>query len=175
ASFYYEKSLYKDSPRSNLDQTNTTSALKAIQTFANRHPNSGYMEEINRMADELNKKLEVKAYENAKIFYKLGSYNSINYKSAVVAFTSFLYSYPESKYAEELTYLRIDAQYQLAKSSILTLQKERYYDAIEYYEYFIDKYETSRYRRSAESIFESIRDRISKKEEAEASKRETIN
>ncbi|WMJ71612.1 outer membrane protein assembly factor BamD [Cytophagaceae bacterium ABcell3] len=160
--FLYAKSLFNDSPDYNLDQTNSTSALKAIQTFANRHPDSEHMEEINSMADALNAKLEHKAYENAKIFYNLGGYNNINYKSAIVSFDSFLESYPDSEFSEEITYLKIDAQYNLAKSSVVNKQKERYHSAIEYYQDFIDKYPESKYRKAAETIYESCISRLEK-------------
>lgn len=158
--FMYGKALYKDSPEYNLDQTNTFEALKAIQRFANKYPFSTYMEEANKMADELNSKLERKDYETAVFYYRLSEYNSVNYKAAVVNFTNFLKRYPASVYAEEIAFLKVNAQYNLAKSSEKSKQRERYFDAIDFYHNFIDKFPNSKYKKEAESIYEDSLKRI---------------
>jgi outer membrane protein assembly factor BamD len=148
--FLHAKSLYKDSPRHDLDQTNTIEAVKSFQIFANRYPKSTYLEEANKCTDELNKKLEVKAFENAKLFYKIS-----NYKSAVVAFSNFLEKYPDSENSEEIAFLKIDAQYYLARNSVEgPKKKSRFQEAIEFYHEFIDKYPSSKYKRSAENIYD---------------------
>ena len=153
--FMYCKSLFKDSPVYNLDQTNTYDALKAMQRFANKYPISTYMDEINTMSDLLNEKLERKAYETAKLYYRLSEYNSINYKAAVLNFNNFLTAYSSSKYAEEVSYLKIDAQFNLAKHSEAAKKRERYFDAIDFYHNFIDYYPESKYKKSAEQIYDS--------------------
>jgi len=162
--FLHAKALYMDSPPYNLDQTSTYDALKAIQNFANAYFRSPHMDEINAMADKLNQKLEKKAFENAKTFYKIGSWNAYMYKSAVVAFTSFQNSFPNSLYNEEVAFLKLDAQYRLAKESFeavlkkgekVYLKKERIYETIEFYNSFIDKYPGSKYKKNAENIYET--------------------
>ena len=163
AMFMHAKSLFMDSPPYNLDQTSTLDALKAIQTFANAYFRSSRMDEINAMSDKLNLKLERKAFENARTYYKIGSYNAYMYKSAVVAFTTFQNSFPNSLYNEEVAFLKLDAQYKLAKESYeavvkkgekVFLKKERLYETIEFYNNFIDKYPASKYKKTAESIYE---------------------
>jgi outer membrane protein assembly factor BamD len=151
--FMYAKSLFKDSPEHNLDQTNTYDAIRAIQGFANKFPQSANMTEANTMMDELNAKLEKKAYENARLYYKLSEFNSANYKSSVLTFDNFLRRYPNSAHSEEIAFLKIDAQYNLARHSEFTRQKERYFDTIEFYHNFIDKYPNSKYKKEAESIY----------------------
>jgi outer membrane protein assembly factor BamD len=168
--FMHAKSLYKDSPQFNLDQTNSQDAMKAIQAFANRYSSSStYMEEINKMAEELTKKLEIKAFESAKLYYNIGSYNSILYKSAVIAFGNFQHDYPASPFTEEACFLKMDAQYQLAKGSYeaiikngakVYLKRDRLYDTIEFYHNFIDKYPESKYKKAAELIYESCQDQL---------------
>jgi outer membrane protein assembly factor BamD len=153
--FMYAKSLYKDSPEYNLDQTNTYDALKAIQRFASKYPISVYMEDVNTMTDVLNAKLERKAYETARLYYRLSEYNSTNYKAAVLNFNNFLTRYPASKYAEEMAYLKIDAQFNLAKQSEHSRQRERYFDAIDFYHNFIDKFPESKYKKAAQDIYDS--------------------
>lgn len=152
--FMYAKSLYKDSPEFNLDQTNTYDALTAVQRFANKYPKSSYMDEANSIADELNTKLERKAYETSRLYYKLSEYNSANYRAAVLNFNNFLMRYPASKYSEEIAFLKVDAQYNLARNSESNKQRERYFDAIEFYHNFIDKYPTSKFKDKAEDIYD---------------------
>jgi outer membrane protein assembly factor BamD len=169
--FMHAKSLFNDSPSYDLDQTNTVDAMRSIQTFANRYPTSSYMEEINKMSDDLRKKLEVKAYENAKLYYKLGSYNPILYKSAVIAFNNFQISYPDSEFNQEVGFLRIESQYNLAKGSFevvfkhgnkVYLKKDRLYEAIEFYHNFIDKYPESKYKRAADNMYQDCQLLLSK-------------
>jgi outer membrane protein assembly factor BamD len=169
--FMHAKSLYNDSPSYDLDQTNTTDAMRAIQTFANRYPASSHMEEINKMSDDLRKKLEVKAYENAKLYYKLGTYNPILFKSAVIAFNNFQISYPDSQFNEEVSFLRVESQYSLAKGSFefvykqgnkVHLKKDRLYEAIEFYHNFIDKYPESKYKKAADNMYQDCQLQLSK-------------
>lgn len=156
--FMQAKSLYMDSPRYDLDQTNTFDALQVFQKFANKYPQSRFIEEANKLTDELNKKIEHKDYDNAKLFHKIK-----NYKSAVVTFSNFLEKYPDSEYSEEIAYLKIDAQYNLAKQSIEGVkQKNRFVEAIEFYHDFIDKYPSSRYKRVAENIYDYCTRQVSK-------------
>jgi outer membrane protein assembly factor BamD len=168
--FMNAKSLFNDSPAYNLDQTNTSEAMRALQSFANRYPNSSYMEEVNKMSDDLRKKLEVKAYENAKHYYKLGSYNPMLYKSAVIAFNNFQKSYPDSQFNEEVSFLRVESQYNLAKGSFevilkngnkVYLKKDRLYEAIEFYHNFIDKYPGSKYKKAADNMYQDCQHLLS--------------
>jgi outer membrane protein assembly factor BamD len=156
----FAKALYKDSPEHNLDQTNSYDAIRAVQRFASKYPRSGYMEEANKIMDLLNTKLEKKEYENAKLYYKLSEYNTANYKAAVLAFDNFLHKYPYSSNAEEIAFLKVNAQYNLAKYSAHNKQRERYFEAIDYYHNFIDKYPNSKNKKEAEVIYEDCLKKI---------------
>ena len=57
---------YEGSQDYNLDQANTNSAINELQDFINNYPSSERAKNINEMIDELNYKLEFKAYENAR-------------------------------------------------------------------------------------------------------------
>jgi outer membrane protein assembly factor BamD len=157
AYYMHAVSLYKDSPKYNLDQTNTVTALEAIQTFLNRYPQTKYKDECHRMQDDLRRKLELKAYENAKLYYKLASTSIIYYKSAIIAFDNFRNSFPDSDFNEELAYLKIETEYNLARVSTEDKKKERFLQAIEFYESFVDKYPQSKYLKSAESLYDNAR------------------
>ena len=149
ARYMYAYSLYEDSPDYYLDQTNTYKAVDALQAFINAYPESEFTEKSQRLLAELRKKLEKKAYEQSRLFYRIQD----NHKAAVVTFNNFQKSYPDSDYSEEIAFRKLEAAYDLAFKSTEAKQKERYQTAIEYYEVFIDKYPNSRFVRQAESIF----------------------
>jgi outer membrane protein assembly factor BamD len=158
AMFMYCKSLYKESPIFNLDQTNTFQCLKAIQSFVNKYPKSLYVLECNYMVDDLNSKLERKDYEHAKLYHKIH-----NYKAAVVALTNFMDQYPMSQFNEEIAYIRIESQYELAHHSIHgKVQLERYYDAIGFYRSFIEKFPNSKYATHAKHVSDKCEAELTK-------------
>jgi len=156
------KSLYNDAPRYNLDQTSSHDALRAFQKFVNRYPKSQYLEEVNQLTDEINKKLERKAFDKARLYYDLGKNNNIHYKSAVIAFGAFMKQYPSSGYVEEASWLQINSQFKLAQVSVTAKQEERYLEAIEFYENFVDQYPNSKFKKEAEQIYKKSLDSIKK-------------
>lgn len=167
-------SLYKDAPNFNLDQTSTLTAIEALQTFLNTYPESKYVDECTKNLAELRKRLELKAYERAKLYYKTSGVTIANFKAAVVAFTNFERDFPDSEYNEELAYLKMVSQYKLAENSYEIKQKERYEDAVKYYESFVDKYPKSNYLKQSDKYYTNANkalERITKEErEAKAKK-----
>lgn len=135
---------YLDSPIYSLDQENTTKAIEALQLFINLYPKSDRVAEAGKLIQNLRDKLEEKSYANAKLYYTIS-----DYQSAVIAFNNTLRDYPDTKYAEELEFLTIKAQYQFAQNSLETKQEERYAQAIEYANQFTDKYPQSKYLKDA--------------------------
>jgi outer membrane protein assembly factor BamD len=156
------KSLYNDTPRYNLDQSNALDALRAFQKYANRYPNSDRLTEVNKLTDEINKKLEKKAFEKAKLYYELGHNNTVNFKSAVIALETFRKQFPSSSFIEEAAWFKIDAQYKLALGSVITKQEERYLEAINFYENFVDEFPSSKYLKEAEGVYKKCLSNIEK-------------
>jgi len=93
-------------------------------------------------------KLEKKAYENAKLYYKIR-----RYKSATVAFENFQKNYPDSDYNEEIIFLNIKTWYDYATASVRARQEERFQNAVDIYLEYIDKYPNSEYLKDAEDIY----------------------
>ena len=156
ATYMYAYSLYAASPTYNLDQTNSMEALMAMQQFINRYPSSEFVEDASKVIDNVQERLERKAYENAKQYYRMLKYNA-----AVISFKSFANNFPDSEYNEELAYLKFMAQYLYAENSIPSRQLERYREANEYYEEFIDKYPESSYIKEAEKKYVDSLEKIS--------------
>lgn len=162
AFYMHAFSLYKDSPPSSLDQSNTMTAISALQDFINRYPDSPFQEECTKYILELREKLEFKAYEKARLYYKISDFQFLSLKSAVIAITNFQQDFPDSKYNEELAYLKVNAQFNLAKSSLHNKQKERYLDVLTFYRNFIDKYPSSSFGRDAEKLYSESQKEIAK-------------
>jgi outer membrane protein assembly factor BamD len=155
ALYMHAYSLYKDSPNFNLDQTSTLTAISAIQDFINTYPESAFREEGTKLILELRDKLERKSYEKVKLYYKTSEANIANYRSTVVAINNYQKDFPDSKYNEELAYLRVDAQYNLAKLSFKQKQKERFEDVSKYYLVLVDKYPDSKFIKQAERYYDN--------------------
>ena len=138
---------YLDSPIFSLDQTNTQSAIDALQLFINLYPKSERVAEASKLIQNLRNKLEEKSYANAKLYLTIG-----DYQAAVIAFNNSLRDYPDTKYAEEMEFLMIKAQYLYAKNSSELKQEERFNQAISYYQQFADQFPSSKYLKEAQGL-----------------------
>ncbi len=136
---------YLESPNSSLDQTNTLASIDKMQLFINLYPKSTRVAEANKLIQNLHDRLETKSYNNAKLYLTIG-----DYKSAVIAFRNSMRDFPDTKYAEEMEYLTIQAQYLYAKNSLETKQEERFGEGITAYVEFIERYPSSQYAKQAE-------------------------
>lgn len=138
---------YLESPKYSLDQENTRKAIESLQLFLNLYPRSERAEEAGKLIDDLRDKLEKKSYSNAKLYLDIG-----DYKAAVIAFRNSLRDYPDTKYAEEMEFLIIKAQFLYAKNSLETKQEERYMEVLADYEDFVEKYPQSSYLKEAQDL-----------------------
>ena len=171
---YYEEavymsaySLYKNSPDFNLDQSGTNTAINELQSFINNNPDSKFRDEASGIIKSLRVKLERKAYEKSKLYLKTSSFNIATLKSAVIEINNFQKDYPDSEFNEEMAFLKVQAQYNLAQSTIESKQKERFDEAIKYYQLLVDKYPQSNFLKKAEKLYDvstKESDRIAKLE-----------
>ena len=149
---------YLESPRSNLDQENTRKAIDELQLFVNYYPESERAKEAGDLIQKLREKLEKKAFDNAKLYYNMGLAD--DYRAAVIALENVLIQYPDTKYAEEIEYLIVKAQYQFADNSRPNRQEERFNDAIDYYNSFVDHFPESKYRSELDDLKRSSEKKI---------------
>src|SRR6201996_1998168 len=131
---------YLDSPIYSLDQDNTNKAIDALQLFINLYPKSDRVAEASKLIQTLRDKLETKSYANSKLYLTIG-----DYQAAVISFGNSLRDYPDTKYAEEMEFLTVKAQYMFAKASGEYYQEARYDQAITLADQFIEKYPKSQY------------------------------
>ncbi len=125
ASYMSALCFYEGSMDYNLDQTSTNLAINELQNFLNAYPNTDKVKNINELIDELTYKLEFKAYENARQYYKMA-----DYKAAVVAFDNVLDDFPSTKLRAKIYDYLLKARYELAVNSVYDLKKDRIEDAL---------------------------------------------
>ena len=111
---------YEGSMDYNLDQTSTDLAINEMQAFLNNYPNSERSKNIDKLIDELTYKLEFKAYENAKQYYKMA-----DYRAASTSFENVLDDFPSTKLKSKIYNYMLNSKYQLAVNSIYDLKKDR--------------------------------------------------
>ncbi len=147
---------YLESPRYSLDQSDTKSAIKELQSFINKYPDSKRKEECNNLIAKLRGKLEQKYYEISKQYFFLD-----DYKAAITSFDNVLKDFPDTKYREELMYLSIKASYVYASKSTLNKKPERLKSTIDAYNKFISYFpEKSRYFKDAEGYFSAAKKQL---------------
>lgn len=118
---------YEGSMDYNLDQSTTQTAINELQDFLNNYPNSERSKNINTLIDELSYKLEFKAYENARQYYKMAEY-----KAANVAFENVLEDFPSTKLRPQIYDYIVKSRYELATKSIYDLKDERIESALSF-------------------------------------------
>ena len=144
--------LYRSTLRYELDQAPTYKAIKAISEYKTAHITSPNVAICNRMLDELEERLDRKAYENAKLYYTME-----DYKAARVALKNVLKDDAENRYREEILYYTTMSSYNYARLSVQAKQKERYLVFVDDYLNFIEEYPESKHRRELDGLYSKVR------------------
>lgn len=137
-------SFYKQSPKVELEQTNTQKAISLMQVFITQYPNSPRVKEATEIIDAGRKKLEEKEYRSAALYFNLGYY-----RAAAVAYTSLMENFPDSERSDEYKFNIIKSYYRFAQMSIPDRQLERYEKVIQEVDDFIDRFSESKFATEA--------------------------
>lgn len=143
--FMRAKCFFMQSPKPELDQTNTLKAIGTMQTFINTHPGSERNKEASHIIDICRKKLEVKDAKSAQLYYDLGQF-----RAAAVTFTSVLNNYPDSDNADEYKLMVIKSYYRYAEMSIEEKKQERFEQVITECNDFADRFPESKLKKEME-------------------------
>jgi len=112
-SFLAAKSNYMLSPVYTKDQTETKKAIEKLQEFINLFPDSEYSVEANKLVQELDFKLEKKAFSIAK------QYNQISdFEASIKSFDNFIFDFPGSKLREDAYFYKLDSSFKIAINSV---------------------------------------------------------
>jgi len=150
-------SFYKQSPKPELDQTNTIKSMGMMQTFINTHPGSPRNDEANKIIEICRGKLETKDRKSAQLYYDMGQF-----RAAGVAFTELLEGYPESPLADEYKLMIIKSWFRFAEMSVEEKKIERFEKVITEYNDFVDRYPDSKFRKDAEDYLHLSQSNIKK-------------
>ncbi|WP_025145616.1 outer membrane protein assembly factor BamD [Pedobacter jeongneungensis] len=148
--------FYLESPAFSLDQENTYKAIDALQLFINLYPTSDRAAAAGKYIATLRGKLEDKAFENAKMYLTTGPSNVDNYRAAVIALKNAQRDFPDIKYAEEMDFLMIRAQYLYAKNSYVIRQEDRYNEALALYTEFTENHPGSKFTKDAKGLKDDV-------------------
>ncbi len=119
------KAYYKQSPKVDLDQTNTVKTMALLQAFINTHPDSKRIAQANGIIDTCRRKLELKEFNNAQLYYNLGFF-----QSAGVAFSVLIDDFPDSENGDMYALSSIKSYYRYAEMSIIGREEERFQKVI---------------------------------------------
>jgi len=140
---------YNLSPRAELDQAFSNKAIESFTIFMTRYPGSSRYEECKTKKKEMQEKLVEKSYISARLYYDMGEY-----RAATVSLANSLKEYPETKYREELMFLKLDALFLTAQKSIPSKQRDRFQTALDEYYSFIEEYPKSSHEKEVARIYE---------------------
>jgi len=145
AAFLSAYSYKLDSPVFSLEQTQTYKAIDSYQSFINTYPDSERIDEANLHYKELRLKLQKKAFEIGKTYYKTAEYDSRNYKASIQAFDNMLEDYLGSEYKEEALFYRLKAAHDYVLKSTKRKKEPRIKDAIAAYDKLIRNFPNTQY------------------------------
>jgi len=131
---------FKQSPKVELDQTNTNKTMQLMQAFINTHPTSPRVKDATDIIDLCREKLELKDFKSAELYYNLGFY-----KAAAIAFGNVSDNFPDSKRSDEYKLQMIKAYYKYAEMSYEEKQKERFEKVMSECNDFSDRFNDSKY------------------------------
>lgn len=138
-------SFYKQSPKPELDQTNTVKAMGMMQIFINTHPGSSRIKEAEEIIARCQEKLETKEFSSAQLYYNLG-----HYRAAALAYLTLSNNYPDSPKSEDYKLMIIKSYYRYAEMSVDAQKPVRYEKVIREVEDFQDRFPESKLLKDAE-------------------------
>ena len=146
--------LFKATLRYELDQTPTYEAITAISEYLIDNPVGTNADICHKMLGTLNDRLDKKAFENARLYYKME-----DYKASRVAFKNILKDDADNIYREDILYYTAMSSYKYAQLSVPAKQKERFLIFSDDYLNFIGEYPDSHYRKELDNLYNKLNNR----------------
>lgn len=152
AQFKEALSYYHLSPRYKLDQQYTRQAIQAFRLYNSRFPNSQRADEAGQYISEMRSKLAKKLYHAADLYLRTDRYNA-----AITYYDLTIDQYPETDWAQLALVDKIKTYNIYASRSVPSKQEERYQNAVEAYETFIQLFPNGEHRTEAEDLVDEAR------------------
>ena len=148
AAFLRIDCLYRSTHRYELDQVPTYNAINVISQYLIENPNSTHSDICFKMLNELNARLDKKAYENARLYFRME-----DYKASRVAFRNILRDDADNIYREQILYYIAKSSYKYAQLSVESKQKDRYMTFVDDYYNFIGENPDSPYKKELDVLY----------------------
>ena len=146
---------FKQSPKADLDQSNTNKTIGLMQTFINTHPGSAKNKEATEIIDKCRIKLELKEYKAAALYFNLGQF-----KAAAIAYTNLMNDFPDSEKNDEYKLQVIKSYYQYASLSVDEKKEQRFEKVISECNEFNDRFTESKLLKDVERYLNSSQNNI---------------
>lgn len=140
--------LYRSTLRYELDQAPTYKAITEISEYIIEDPRTPHLQVCREMLKDLNDRLDKKAYEGAKLYYKME-----DYLASRVALRNVLKDDAENIYREDILYYIAMSSYNYAHLSVPSKQRERYLTFVDDYYNFIGELPESHYRKELDTVY----------------------
>ena len=121
--------------------------MTAIADYFRDFPDAGHEDECRVMLKDLNDRLDKKAFENARLYYKME-----DYQAARVAFRNILKDDADNIYREDILYYIAMSSYKYAQLSVAAKQRERYMAFMDDYLNFVSEIPESPYRKELDAM-----------------------
>ncbi len=141
ASFMIAYAHYKDSPKPELDQTNTLKAIQELKVFLDEYPENGHAQEAQELLFQARSKLAQKLYKNGRIYYKLKRYDA-----ALIYLQEVLEQYSDTRYAAQARFLIAESYREQKKNDLAELE----------YRKFLEKYPGDKLARKVKSRLDKL-------------------
>ena len=143
--------MYRQTYRWELDQRPTETALTYINKYIIENPGTDYAKLCRVMRDDLNERLDKKAFEAARLYYHME-----NYLSAHHALKNVLKDDADNIYREDVLYFTAMAAYKYAYYSVPEKQRERYMTFLDDYYNFVSEYPQSKYKAELDGLYKKV-------------------
>ena len=146
--------MFRGCYRYELDQTPTYKAITAISEYLIRHPGTEYRTVCDHMLDDLNGRLERKAFESAYLYYKME-----DYMASRVALRNVLKDNAENRYREDILYYIAMSSHKYASLSVPAKQKERFLVFYDDYFNYVGEYPDTDRARELEKLYKKAKEK----------------
>ena len=146
--------LYRATLRYELDQTPTYTAITAIGEYLREHPTGANSDICRHRLEELSERLDRKAFENARLYYKME-----DYKASRVAFKNILKDNADNVFREDILYYSAMSSYKYADMSVPERQKERFLIFQDDYLNFVGEFPESAHRKQLDALYAKVKEK----------------
>lgn len=143
---------YEISPRYRLDQSYTRQAIEKFRLYNSRYPDSERTQQASEYISDLRSKLAHKRYASADLYMRMQEY-----EAAIIYYDLVIEDFPDTQWAEQALSDEINAYNIYASRSVTERQRERYQQAVETYETYVQLFPNGPNRSRAENYVDEAR------------------